>query len=78
MDSREITFIIALIVLNIIFGIGFAFFFVKRYYFKEVIKADKIIRSIALLCIIYFLECIAFSAGMGSQVFTIGLDVCWK
>jgi len=77
MDFQEFTFVITLIVLNLIFGIGIAVFFVKRHYFKEIIQADKIIRYIALLCVIYLLECIAFSAGMGTQVFSIGLAFIW-
>jgi hypothetical protein len=57
-------------------------YFVKRNYFKEVIKADKIIRSIAILCVIYFSNVLLFLLGWVHKLLLLvfgplGFEALW-
>ena len=69
-------FAIAMFTLNLVIGLGGARFFARWLRCQGV----KIIAESKLLLIFiggYFLECMAFPAGMASQVFVVGLAFVW-
>jgi hypothetical protein len=74
--NSEHVFIVVLIGLNLVMGFGFA---VPIAIFLGRIggKSGSIVRYVVMLVAVYFGECVAFSAGMASQVFSIGLAFVW-
>jgi len=76
MEPAEYALIIALVIFNLVLGLGFAFP-IARLLSNLIDKSNRIFRYFALLVGIYFIECIAFSAGMATQVFSIALAFIW-
>lgn len=76
MDSDEIVLIIVLGMSNLILGIGLG----ARLSRDLSETSDKRIRgrtAYLFLLGVYFFECVAFAAGMATQIFTIGLAFVW-
>jgi len=76
MESAEYAFIIVLAAVNLAAGFGFSVPIAKRLS-KVTSKPNRFFRYFAMLVGIYFLECLAFPAGMATQVFSIGLAFVW-
>lgn len=76
MEPAEHTFIIVLVILNLFLGFGLAVPIAKLLR-KAINKPNRTFRYLVILIGIYFLECVAFSAGMATQVFSIGLAFVW-
>ncbi|MFH1371320.1 MAG: hypothetical protein ABII09_08570 [Planctomycetota bacterium] len=75
-DFAENTLILSLIAVNLAAGFGFAVLIAKQ--FRAISGSQKgILRYFAMLVGIYFLECVAFTFGMCTQVFTIALSFVW-
>jgi hypothetical protein len=76
MQPAELSFTIAVAVVNLAAGFGLAVFVAKRL--GEVTgKPNRFARYFIMLVGIYFLECAALPAGMATQVFSIGLAFVW-
>ena len=75
MKSAEYLLIITLIATNLAAGFGCAVPITRRL--GKITCKDKFIRYFLILIGIYFLECVAFSFGMGTQIFTISLAFIW-
>lgn len=76
MDSAELILIIILGMSNLILGIGLG----ARLARELSESSDRPIRPRTVFLFLlgmYFLECIAFAAGMATQIFTIGLAFVW-
>lgn len=65
----------ALAIFNLTAGLGFAVPLAKR--FGRLTATDRYKRYFVMLVGIYFIECVAFSAGMATQVFSIALAFLW-
>jgi hypothetical protein len=76
MPSNELVFIVTLAAVNLAAGLGLAPSLARRLN-ATAPRAGKTIRGVLPLLGVYFLECVAFAAGMATQVFTIGLAVLW-
>jgi len=76
MEPAESAFIVVLAAVNLAAGLGFSVP-IARLLSKVIGKPGRFFRYFALLIGIYFLECVAFSAGMATQVFSIGLAFVW-
>lgn len=76
MELAELVFIITLVLMNLAMGFGLAIPLSKLFR-KTINEEDKLFRYFAISVLVYFLECIAFSAGMATQVFSIGLACVW-
>ena len=76
MESAEIYFINGLATVNLVAGIGFAIP-LSRIFAKVNGKPMKSLRFFNVLIVIYFLECVAFTAGMTTQFFSLGLAFVW-
>ncbi|MHC4062490.1 MAG: hypothetical protein ACYSTZ_03375 [Planctomycetota bacterium] len=75
MDSGHVL-IVVLIVVNMAAGFGLAVPIAKSL--CEINGSQsKVVRYIVVLVGVYFVECVAFSAGMVTQVFTVGLAFVW-
>ncbi|MHC4389111.1 MAG: hypothetical protein ACYSX1_10940 [Planctomycetota bacterium] len=74
MDSGHVL-IVVLIVVNLAAGFGLAIPIAKGL--CEISGSQKVVRYIVVLVCVYFVECVAFSAGMVTQVFTVGLAFVW-
>lgn len=76
MQSAEVFFTIAVAVVNLAAGSGLAVPVARRL--GEVTsKPGRFVRHFAALIGIYSLECVAFVAGMATQIFSIGLAFVW-
>jgi hypothetical protein len=73
-SDRYIVFTV--IIMNIAIGFGFAIP-IARSLMKLTGSTEKFFRYFAMLIGIYFVECIAFAAGMCTQVFSVGLAFVW-
>jgi uncharacterized protein YneF (UPF0154 family) len=76
MDSDELALIILLVVSNLALGLGLGVN-LARNLTKEADPPIRTRSAVALLVGMYFLECLAFAAGMATQVFTLGLAFLW-
>lgn len=76
MEPAESAFIIILVAVNLAAGFGFAVP-IARLLGEVTGKPGRFLRHFAALIGIYFLECVAFAAGMATQVFSIGLAFVW-
>ena len=76
MPTSEVLFIIALAAVNLGGGIGLALVISRRLGAIAGVTGMSA-RFVALLVGVYFLECVAFAAGMATQVFSVGLAVLW-
>ncbi|MGB7061268.1 MAG: hypothetical protein WBF13_02800 [Candidatus Zixiibacteriota bacterium] len=76
MKPAELTFVIVLVVVNLAGGFGLSRP-IARLLGKVTGKPDRFFRYFAMLIGIYLLECVAFPAGMATQVFSIGLAFIW-
>lgn len=76
MDDVEYILIIVLIIVNLVAGFGCAFP-IGKLLGRINSKPNKNFRYLLILIGIYFLECVAFSAGMATQFFSIGLAFVW-
>jgi hypothetical protein len=76
MEIGELVFIITLTVMNLAIGFGFAIP-LARLFGKSINGMDRFFRHFAFFVLIYFLECVAFPAGMATQVFSVGLAFVW-
>ena len=76
METAESAFIVVLAAVNLAAGLGFSVP-IARLLGKVTGKPGRFFRYFTLLIGIYFLECVAFSAGMATQVFSIGLAFVW-
>lgn len=68
--------VLALIITNLTAGFGFAIPITNSLR-KATGRMDIFFRYFALLVGIYFLECVAFTAGMCTQVLTVALGFVW-
>lgn len=67
-SSLVLTNLVGGVILGIILAIGFA---------RLTKKPEHFVRYIALSAGLYFLECVAFAWGMGTQIFSIILSIEW-
>jgi hypothetical protein len=74
--SAESGLIIVLVVVNVAAGLGFAIP-IARGLSEINNKREKVFRYVLMLVGVYCAECVAFSAGMATQVFTVGLAFVW-
>jgi hypothetical protein len=75
MDSEHVL-IVVLIVVNLVAGFGLAIPIAKGL--CEINRRQgTVLRYVLMLIGVYFVECVAFSAGMATQVFTVGLAFVW-
>lgn len=74
--NRDEYIILALIAVNLAAGFGCAVPIAGELR-KITSKPNRFFRYFVLLLIIYFIECVAFAAGMCTQVFSIGLAFVW-
>jgi hypothetical protein len=72
----EKVLIILLVTVNLAAGFGFAVP-IARLLGEVTGGPARFSRHFAILVSLYFVECMAFSAGMGTQVFSIGLAFFW-
>ncbi|MBL7077611.1 MAG: hypothetical protein ISS31_09070 [Kiritimatiellae bacterium] len=76
MPTSEILFIVALAAINLAAGMGLALVISRRL--GEIAGVARTpARYAAIVMGVYFLECVAFAAGMATQVFSVGLAVLW-
>ncbi|MHC4573116.1 MAG: hypothetical protein ACYS76_03130 [Planctomycetota bacterium] len=75
MDAEHVL-IVLLVVVNLAMGFGFAVP-VARVVVEISGKSGSIVRYVVMLVAVYFAECVAFSAGMATQVFSVGLAFVW-
>ena len=68
MSSLALTNLIGGIMLGIILAVGFT---------RLTKKPDHLIRYLALSLGLYFLECVAFAWGMGTQILSLVLSIEW-
>jgi len=76
MKPAELAFVIVLVVVNLAGGFGLSRP-IARLLGRVTGKPDRFFRYFAMLVGIYLLECVAFPAGMATQVFSIGLAFVW-
>jgi hypothetical protein len=74
--SSDKYIVLALIITNLAAGFGFAIPIANKLR-KVTGREGKFFRYFALLIGIYFVECVAFPAGMCTQVFSVGLGFVW-
>jgi hypothetical protein len=74
--SADEYMVLALIITNLAAGFGCAIPIALSLR-KVTGRMEKFFRYFAMLVGIYFVECVAFPAGMCTQVFTIGLAFVW-
>ena len=74
--NSEHVFIAVLIVVNLAMGFGFAIP-VARVLGEISGKSGSLVPYVVMLVAVYFAECVAFSAGMATQVFRVGLAFVW-
>ncbi|HUT31412.1 MAG TPA: hypothetical protein VMX13_16580 [Sedimentisphaerales bacterium] len=75
MDAEQFL-IVLLVVVNVAMGLGFAAP-IARLLGRISGKSASLVRYVIMLVAVYFAECVAFSAGMATQVFSIGLAFVW-
>jgi hypothetical protein len=76
MAYSENVLVMTLLVTNLAAGLGFAF--PLTYRFREITsQQNRFLKFYALTIGLYFIEGVAFGAGMCTQVFTIGLSFVW-
>jgi hypothetical protein len=76
MSTDELALIILLGAVNLILGFGLAIALARK--FSTLLDPPiGIRRSFMLMAGMYFFECIAFPAGMATQIFTVGLAFVW-
>lgn len=76
MEPEEYTLIIILALLNLAAGFGCAVP-ISKLLRKINGKQKCLLRYLIILVVIYFVECVAFPAGMATQVFSVGLAFVW-
>jgi hypothetical protein len=76
MEPAETVFVIILAAVNLAVGFGFSVPIAKLLR-RLTGQRTKCFRYFAALVGIYFVECVAFAAGMATQVFSIGLAFVW-
>lgn len=76
MEPAEFAFVIVLVVVNLAAGFGLSRP-IARLLGEVTGKPESFSRYFAMLIGIYLLECVAFPAGMATQVFSIGLAFVW-
>ncbi|UCB53191.1 MAG: hypothetical protein JSV10_03690 [Candidatus Zixiibacteriota bacterium] len=75
-EAAELVFITVLAVANLAAGFGFSVP-IARLLGRVAGKPQKFSRYFSMLLGIYLLECVAFPAGMATQIFSIGLAFVW-
>lgn len=76
MEPTEVSFTVILALVNLAVGFSLAVLIARRL--GEVTGGpERFSRYFAMLVGMYFLECVAFPAGMATQVFSIGLAFVW-
>jgi hypothetical protein len=76
MNASEMVLIGLLAISNIALGIGLGIYLARKLS-KIADPPIKTHRVLSLLIGIYFLECLAFPAGMATQIFVVGLSFLW-
>lgn len=76
MEPAEFAFVIVLVAVNLAGGFGLSRP-IARLLGRVTGKPESFLRYFAMLIGIYFLECVAFPAGMATQIFSIGLAFVW-
>jgi len=76
MDSTETMILVALAATNLAGGSVFAVF-LARGFGRLTGKKNRFLRYLVMMLGLYFLECVAFTWGMCTQVFTISLSFIW-
>jgi hypothetical protein len=74
--SADEYIVIALITMNLAAGFGCAIPIANKLR-KVTGRTEKFLRYFAMLVGIYFVECVAFPAGMCTQAFTVALGFVW-
>jgi hypothetical protein len=74
--NSEHVFIAVLIVVNLAMGIGLAVP-IAGILGEISGRSGSVVRYVVMLVAVYFAECVAFSAGMATQVFSVGLAFVW-
>ncbi|MGA2093287.1 MAG: hypothetical protein ABSH16_07785 [Sedimentisphaerales bacterium] len=76
MPFSENSFVIVLIMVNLVAGFSLAVPLANR--FREITaRQSRFLKFYVLMLGLYFVEGVAFGAGMCTQVFTIGLSFVW-
>ena len=76
MASEERLFIVVLTLVNLAAGLGLSVLIAGRLGRLKG-RPSRVRRYAAALVGIYFLECVAFAAGMATQALTVGLALVW-
>jgi len=76
MDFRETVFLVILAATNLAGGSVFAVFLAMGFG-RLTRKKNRFLRYLVMMLGLYFLECVAFTWGMCTQVFTIALSFIW-
>lgn len=76
MKHADYILVISLIVTNLAAGLGLAIPIAGMLQ-KNIGRQNKTLRYVSLLVGVYFLECVAFTFGMCTQIFTFGLAIVW-
>lgn len=74
--NSEHAFIVVLALANLAMGIGLAFP-IARAVGDISGRSGSVLSYVLMLVLVYFAECVAFSAGMATQVFSIALALLW-
>lgn len=75
MDAEQVL-IVLLVLINVAMGFGFAIP-IAKVLGQICGRTGSILPYVVMLVAVYFAECVAFSAGMATQVFSIGLAFVW-
>lgn len=76
MEHSEVVLTVTLAAVNLAVGFGRAVP-IARMLAKAATKRQGFFRCYSSLLGVYFLECVAFAAGMATQVFSVGLAFVW-
>jgi hypothetical protein len=76
MNADELALIVSLAASNLALGIGLGVYLARKLS-RLTDPPFPLRRSYILMLGMYVLECLAFPAGMATQVFTIGLAFFW-
>ncbi len=76
MDSTETMILVAMAATNLVGGSVFAVFLAIGFG-RLTGKKNRFLRYLVMMLGLYFLECVAFTSGMCTQVFTIAISFIW-
>jgi hypothetical protein len=76
MEVTESGFVMILAAVNLAAGFGLSVP-ISRLLGEVTGRRDRFLRYCVVLVGIYFIECVAFAAGMATQIFSVGLAFVW-